>query len=396
MRIAYLDCLSGISGDMMLGALVDAGVSLAELSAAVQSLGLPGCRLAAEEVKKKGFRAVQVRVEHEHEHVHRHLHHIMALIDNSRLTDGQKALAKRIFTRLGEAEAKVHGTSIDKVHFHEVGAADSIADIVGSAVGWDLLGADRIVASPVPTGTGRIKISHGEFSVPAPATAELLRGVPLAESTIPHELTTPTGAAIITTLAESFGPLPAMTIDRIGCGAGERDLEEQANLLRLIVGNATTPDPSETDGTWVVETNLDDISGEWIGYCTSRLWEAGVLDVYATAIQMKKNRPGVKLSVLCKASQCEAVEAILFSETTTLGVRRWPVHRSVLRRQAHRVATPWGLLDGKIGWLPQGLPRFAPEFEACRRVAAEQGLPLRTVYDAAQRAFDPASVVRER
>jgi uncharacterized protein (TIGR00299 family) protein len=393
MRIAYLDCLSGISGDMMLGALVDAGVSLDDLNAAAGSLGLPGLRLTAAEVKKKGFRAVQVRVEFDQEHVHRHLHHITAMIDRGRLTDRQKDLAKRIFSRLGEAEAKVHGTAVEKVHFHEVGAADSIADIVGAAVGWDLLGVDRIVASPVPTGTGRIKIAHGEFNVPAPATAELLRGIPLAESSIACELTTPTGAAILATLAQSFGPLPAMTIERIGCGAGQRDLEEQANLLRLIVGTAVEPeDGGDAEQIWVVETNLDDISGEVIGYCTGRLWEAGVLDVYTTAIQMKKNRPGVILSVLCKSSQRETVESILFSETTTLGIRRWPVSRSVLARQPHRVETPWGPIEGKIGWLPEKTPRFTPEFEACRRVAAERGIPLRTVFEAAEKAFDPAAV----
>lgn len=389
MKLAYLDCASGISGDMTLGALVDAGVELARLNEAVQSLGLPGCRLVAQEVKKKGFRATQVTVEYEPEHKHRHLHHIVAMIDQGRLTDRQKDLARRIFNRLAEAEAKVHGTTIEKVHFHEVGAADSIADIVGAAVGWDLLGADRLIVSPVPTGTGKVKIAHGECSIPAPATAELLCGVPLAESSVPFELTTPTGAAILAVLADGYGPLPAMQIDRIGWGAGQRELENQPNVLRLFVGVAVETFPA--DEIWVLETNLDDVSGELIAYCTARLWEAGALDVYTTAIQMKKNRPGTKLTVLCQAAQVQPIEEIIFAETTSLGVRRWPASRHVLHRRPHQVQTEWGLVEGKLGWLPGRTPRFSPEYEACRRIAAERGLPLHTVYETAQRAFDPSA-----
>jgi hypothetical protein len=387
MRIAYLDCLSGISGDMTLGALVDAGVELSDLNAAVGSLGLPGCRLVAEQVKRHGFRATRVRVEYQPEHAHRHLKHILPMIEGGRLTDRQKELARRIFTRLAEAEAKVHGTTIEKVHFHEVGAADSIADVVASAVGWDLLGVERIVASPIPTGTGTVKIAHGLCSIPAPATAELLTGVPLRESSVPHELTTPTGAAIVTTLADAFGPLPAMRIRRIGYGAGQRDLAEQPNLLRLVVGEALEARAGEE--VWIVETNLDDLSGELIGYATERLWQAGALDVYTTAIQMKKSRPGVQLSVLCRAGDVEAVEAILFHETTTLGVRRWPVSRNVLARRSHCVQTQWGPIEGKLGWLGDGAPRFAPEYESCRQIAARHGVPLRTVYETAQRAYAP-------
>lgn len=387
MKLAYLDCASGISGDMTLGALVDAGVELARLNEAVQSLGLPGCRLVAQEVKKKGFRATQITVEYEPEHKHRHLHHIVAMIDQGRLTDRQKDLARRIFNRLAEAEAKVHGTTIEKVHFHEVGAADSIADIVGAAVGWDLLGADRLIVSPVPTGSGRVRIAHGECSIPAPATAELLRGVPLAESSVPFELTTPTGAAILAVLADGYGPLPAMQIDRIGWGAGQRELENQPNVLRLFVGVAV--ETFLADEIWVLETNLDDVSGELIAYCTARLWEAGALDVYTTAIQMKKNRPGTKLTVLCQAAQVQPIEEIIFAETTSLGVRRWPASRHVLHRRPHQVQTEWGPVDGKLGWLPGRTPRFSPEYEACRRIAAERGLPLHVVYETAQRAFDP-------
>lgn len=385
MKIAYLDCNSGISGDMTLGALVDAGVELAAISAGIDSLGLAGVKLVANEVKRKGFRGTHVVVEHQPEHAHRHLHHITDMIDGSQLSQRQKDLARRIFTRLGEAEAKVHGTTIRKVHFHEVGAVDSIADIVGAAIGWDLLGVDRIVCSPVPTGRGTVSIAHGLCSIPAPATAELLTGIPLAESHVQAELTTPTGAAIVATLVDDFGPVPAMKIERIGYGAGTRELPEQANLLRLFVGEAV--EALAADQAWVVETNLDDVSGEVIGYATNKLWETGALDVYTTPIQMKKNRPGITLTVLCQAAQIEKVEKILFRETGTLGVRRWPVSRHKLERKPHRVETEYGPIDGKLGWIAGQEPSFSPEFESCSRVASERGLPLKEVYEAAQKAF---------
>ena len=386
MRIAYFDCPSGISGDMTLGALVDAGVPLDRLNEAVGSLGLPGVKLVAAEVKKHGFRATQVTVAHEPEHKHRHLHHIEAMIDQGRLTPGQKDTARRIFRRLAEVEAKVHGTTVQQVHFHEVGAVNSIADIVGAAVGWDLLGAERLVVSPIPTGSGRMTIAHGECNIPAPATAELLRGIPLAACDVQAELTTPTGAAIVATLANAFGPLPAMTIETIGYGAGQRDLPQQANILRLLVGEAA--DSAETrDTVWVLETNLDDASGETIGHCIAELWNAGPLDVYTTAIQMKKNRPGVKLSILCGAEKIAALEKIVFRETGTLGIRHWPAARHVLPREIRQVTTAWGPVNGKLGRLDDGSVHFAPEYESCRRIAAEHRVPLCEVYAAAQRAF---------
>ena len=228
--------------------------------------------------------------------------------------------------------------------------------------------------------------------MPAPATAELLRGIPLAASTVEAELTTPTGAAILATLADGFGPVPAMTIEQIGYGAGQRDLAEQANVLRLLVGQSTDAEPAAgVDEIWVLDTNLDNTSGELVGYCISQLWEAGALDVYTTPIQMKKNRPGVTITVLCRAEHAGALEAILFRETTTLGVRRWAARRHVLARQAHRVETRWGPVEGKLGW-GQGVARFAPEFESCRELAARHGVPLRDVYEAAQRAFAPADL----
>jgi len=385
MKIAYLDCMSGISGDMTLGALVDAGVDLAQIQAGIDSLGLPSCKLVAEEVTRKGFRATKVLVEHEPEHAHRHLHHITDMIDGSILTDSQKDLAKRIFTALGESEAHVHGTTIRKVHFHEVGAVDSIADIVGSAIGWDLLGVDRIECSPIPTGHGFIEIAHGRVSIPAPATAELLKGIPLAASNVDKELTTPTGAAIVSTIVDQFGNLPEMQIETIGYGSGDMDFKSQANVLRLLIGEAD--DNIVSDQIWVLETNLDDTTGEVLGYCTEKLGKAGALDVYTTAIQMKKNRPGVTLHVLCYAADIAKLERIIFRETSTLGIRRWAASRHVMQRSATSVQTQWGEIQGKLATLGDGLVKFSPEYESCREISDANDIPLQDVYTAAHDAY---------
>jgi uncharacterized protein (TIGR00299 family) protein len=394
MRVAYLDCSSGISGDMTLGALVDTGIPLEPIQRGLDSLGLPTCRLVVSEVKKHGFRATHVRVEFEPEQKHRHLHHIMQLIDRSSLTPAQRERAARIFRRLAEAEAKVHGTTVEKVHFHEVGAVDSIADIVGTAIGWELLGAERLVCSPIPTGRGSVQIAHGRVGIPAPATAELLCGVPLAASDVEAELTTPTGAAIVATLADAFGGVPAMRVDRIGYGAGTRDLAEQPNVLRLFVGQSDDPvaNAAESeDPVWILETNLDDVPGEWIAHCSERLLTAGALDVYTVPIQMKKNRPGVLLVVLCRVAELLTLERIIFSETGSLGIRRWPAQRHVLPRRAQDVTTPWGPVAGKLARLADGTICFSPEYESCRQLAAAVGCPLRFIYQAAQRAFDLAA-----
>jgi uncharacterized protein (TIGR00299 family) protein len=393
MRLAYFDCLSGIAGDMTLAALIDAGADLAVIQAGVESLGLPAVKIVASEVRRKGFRGLAVEVQHEPESKHRHLHHITDMIDAGRLTPRAKETAKRIFTRLGEAEAKVHGVEIRKVHFHEVGAVDSIADIVGTAVALDLLNIERIEASPVPTGHGFIEIAHGRCSIPAPATAELLTGIPLAPSTVEAELTTPTGAAILAALAASYGPPPAMTIEKIGYGAGARDLAEQPNLLRVLIGEAAQRGSASpaiaTETLCQLETNLDDTSGELIGHCVAQLFEAGALDVYTCGIQMKKNRPGVLVSVLCQSIDADRLESILFRETTTLGVRRSIIERRKLRRQAHQVATPWGSVSGVLATLPGGDKRFSPEYESCRQIAESQSIPLGLVYEEAIRAWSP-------
>ena len=384
MRLAYFDCFSGISGDMTLGALVDAGVDPKAILSAISGLGLP-VEVSFETVRRGGFRATYAKVVAQPEHVHRHLHHIVAMIDKAPITARQADLAKRIFQKIGEVEAAAHGIDIKKVHFHEVGAIDSIVDIVGAAVGLDLLGVDRFEASPVPPGRGSVMAAHGRMPLPAPATASLLKGIPLAESTGDFEQTTPTGAAILATVCEGFGPVPAMTIESIGLGAGTKDPEGVANILRLFVGtSAKTPGG---DRITVLETNLDDLPGEVVGFTTTQLLAAGALDAFVTSIQMKKNRPGVMISVLCDESKVAVMEEILFRETTTLGVRRYQVSRHKLNRKPAEVSTIFGAIKGKLGWLDGRPPQFSPEYEDCARVATEQSVPLRDVYKAAQLAY---------
>ena len=400
-RIAFFDCMSGISGDMTLGALVDAGVKFDDLQRVIQSLGIEGLHLESEQVKRYGFRATKIHVRHQPEHAHRHLHHVHEIIDRGDMTDSQRSLAKAIFQRLAEAEAKVHGSTLEKVHFHEVGAVDSIADIIGSAVGLDLLGVDRFECSPVPTGNGTITIAHGDVNVPAPATAELLRGVPIRASEIDAELTTPTGAAILATVVKRFGHVPTMTIEQIGYGAGDMDFKRQANVLRLLIGTTSVPIgggpdadlgksdevPTSTDAVWMVESNLDDCNPEWIGHCLERVFESGALDAFSSSIQMKKGRPGVKLSVLVEDRYLAQVEQTLFTDTTTIGVRKWMVSRTKLERESRQVDTKFGKVAGKLVKRPGGVTSFAPEYESCRALAETHKIPLSVIYEAAQFAF---------
>lgn len=386
MRIAYLDCSTGISGDMTVAALIDAGVNPQSLRAAIDSLGLPGVKITTHSVMRCAFRAVHLTVEHPEQHAHRHLADIVKLIDGAgAVTPRQKEIARKIFGEIAAAEARVHGTTIDKIHFHEVGAIDSIVDIVAAAVGFDLLGVDEIVASPVPTGRGQVSIAHGVCAVPTPGTAELLVGIPLVDVPVNAELTTPTGAAILKTLVTRFGPLPAMTIDRVGYGAGTKDFSDRANVLRLIVGEASAAPP--TDQVFVLETNLDDVSGEIIGYTKQKLLAAGALDVFSSAIQMKKDRPATLLSVICRLEDRERLESILFAETATFGVRRHVVERSKRHRTACAVETPWGEVTGKLGGIEANVV-FTPEFDACARLASQYAVPLRDVYRAVDFAFE--------
>jgi pyridinium-3,5-bisthiocarboxylic acid mononucleotide nickel chelatase len=367
-RVAHFDCFSGASGDMILGALIDAGVDADAIRAGLDSLGLP-VKLTVDRVKRGGITATYAKVEAPHEHTHRHLHHIEAIIDKGQLSDRQKDLAKGFFRRLAEAEAQVHGTTVQKVHFHEVGALDSIADFVGAAIGLDLLGAERITSRSVPPGSGTIQCDHGLMPVPAPATALLLRGVPLASSTIDTELTTPTGAAILTSVVTEWTDSPALTVERIGHGAGTKDFKTQPNVLRLLVGTAANP--AEADTVWLLETNLDDVSGEVIGYTTEQLLAAGALDVWTTAIQMKKQRPGVVLSVLAQDNKRCELEAIMFRETGTLGVRRCRLSRTKQPRPEATAETPWG---------PVRLKACKPEYDDCARIARAHNIPLREIY----------------
>ena len=387
MRIAHFDCFSGISGDMTLGALIDAGVDADAVRAGVDSLGLP-ITLEIAKIRKGGFAATEVRVEAPEEHVHRHLPDVEEILGRGRLTDRQRDLALRIFRRLAEAEAAVHGMPLEKVHFHEVGALDSIADIAGAAVGLDLLGVERFTSRSVPTGHGMVQCAHGLMPIPAPGTAELLKGAPLAPSSLKAELTTPTGAAILMSVVSEWVEQPVMTVERIGHGAGRREFVEQPNLLRLFVGTAAgSPAAEESDRIWVLETNLDDVPAEVIGYCFEQLFAAGALDVFSTPIQMKKNRPGVLLSVLAAEAALPALEAILFRETETFGVRRYPVQRSKLRREARTVQTPWGPIRGKRGWREGGPEVFTPEYEDCARAARQHGVALHEVYATVRRAY---------
>jgi uncharacterized protein (TIGR00299 family) protein len=383
-RVAHFDCFSGISGDMTLGALIDAGVDANVIREGLESLQLP-LRLEVDKVRKGGFAATQVRVEVPEESTHRFLPDVEAILQRGGLTERQRDLALRIFRRLAEAEATVHGMPLEKVHFHEVGALDSIADIAGVAIGLDLLGAERITSRSVPTGSGTVKCAHGLMPIPAPGTAELLKGVPLAASAIKAELTTPTGAAILTTVVQEWVDQPVMTVERIGHGAGHRIFPEQPNLLRLFVG--TVDVPAESDRVWVLETNLDDLPAEVIGYCYDLLLSSGGLDVFSTPIFMKKNRPGVMLSVLAPEAALPALEAILFRETATLGIRRYPVSRHKLQRKPHTVQTPWGPVRGKLAWLEGKPPSFSPEYDDCSSIAREHGVALREVYAAAERAY---------
>ena len=384
-RLAHFDCFSGISGDMTLAALFDIGVPVEPVRAGLASLGLP-ITLEIEKVRKGGFAATFVRVNAADDKTHRHLHHVEEIIARAALTDRQRQLAKKIFRRVAEAEAAVHGIPLEKVHFHEVGALDSIADIVGAAIGLDLLGVQRFTSSPVAPGSGTVQCAHGLMPVPAPGTAELLKGVPLRTSPVQSELTTPTGAAILTSVVEQWIDQPAMTIERIGHGAGQKNFIEQPNLLRIFVGTAPTSSVlvgADTDQIWVLETNLDDVSGEVIGYTHELLFAAGALDVFTMPISMKKNRPGVLLTVLATDAHVAAVEEILFRELVTFGIRRYPVQRDKLHRRPHTVDTPWGPVHGKLGWLEGRAPIFTPEYDDCARLAKGHGISLQAVTAAA-------------
>lgn len=372
---------------MTLAALIDSGASLSDIQQSIDSMAL-GAKLSVSQVRKRGFRALKLHIVALLDPVHRDLEQILACITGAKLSPGARRIAVRIFERLAKAESSVHGVSIDQVHFHEVGAIDSIVDIVGCAVAWDQLGIEQAVASPVPTGCGFVQIAHGRVSVPAPATAQLLKGIPLAKCNLPFELTTPTGAAILAELIGSFGPLPSMQIESIGAGAGTMDLEDRPNLLRIFIGSSPQDSTSvgiSSDTVVELETNLDDITGEQIGFAIEQLWSAGALDVFTTGIQMKKNRPGTLLSVLASPDQASRIEQVLFQHTGTLGIRKTLKQRSILRRRHIQVDTPWGKVDCKMVIHPDGSFGFSPEYESCKKIALKHSLKLSEVI----RAIEP-------
>ncbi len=385
MRIAYFDCFSGASGDMILGALLDAGLPLAALRRELAKLRLHGFRLKTRRVTRGGLAGTKLDVVCDaHDHEHRRLSHILRILSRSGLSARVKRDASGVFRRLAEAEAKVHGTSIEEIHFHEVGAVDAIVDVVGACVALEKLGVERVVASPLPTGTGFVDCAHGRLPVPAPATAELLTGFPVAASDVEAELTTPTGAAILTTLADSFGPRPAMTPARVGLGAGSREIPRTPNLLRVFIGESVPR--AGSDRVRILETNLDDLSPQVFETVMEKLFAAGALDAWTEPIQMKKGRPAVKLCVLAPDALRATVEEILFRETTTFGVRSTEVERSTLAREFARVTTAFGDLTVKLGLLAGRVVTVAPEYEDVKRAAAAHGVPLRAVMDEAREA----------
>ncbi|MCW5977088.1 MAG: nickel pincer cofactor biosynthesis protein LarC [Bryobacteraceae bacterium] len=372
MRICYLDAFSGISGDMTVGALADAGADSEALLAGLQSLET-GATFRFEKTKRRGVAATKFHVEGGETRRHRHLSHILTMIRRAALPDRVKGNAEAVFTRLGEAEAAVHGVPIEKVHFHEVGAVDSIADIVGACLGFDLVGAEAIQSSPLNVGSGTVLTEHGVLPVPAPATAALLRGKPIYSRGPEKELTTPTGAALAATLAESFGALPPMRITASGYGAGGQDFTEQANVLRVIVGEASGAEEATT--VTVIEANIDDSTPEVLGYALDRLMEAGALDASLSPLIMKKNRPGTLLRAIANTERREEVAQVVFEETSTLGVRMYQAERRVLARRFVEVETAYGKIRIKVS----DAGNFAPEYEDCRKAALASGVPLQRV-----------------
>ena len=432
MKIAYFDCFSGISGDMTLGALVDVGVPPEILTDGLATLKLEAeFSLRFEKSVKHGITGTRAIVEvhpahtsshaeeahehththtHEHTHTHthghshhhehgpsRHLSDIFKLLDDSNLNAEIRDTAKRVFDRLAEAEAKVHNTTKDKVHLHEVSGIDSIVDIVGSVIGLTHLDVDAVYASPLSLGRGFVRCAHGLMPVPVPGTMELLKGVPIHQTDIPKELVTPTGAALITTLSQEFGVMPQMRLDRVGYGAGTRDLEQRPNLLRLCLGEKTsdtevktTHHHAETDNVDIIETNVDDMSPEITGYVTAQLFEYGALDVFLTPTFMKKGRPATQITVLCPTAHRDKLIELLLTETTTFGVRLSSADRIKLRRDFVQVETQWGTIQAKCGYLNGTLIKTVPEYEDCKRLAEENKVPLRQVYTEALSNLDSA------
>lgn len=393
MRCGHFDCFSGAAGDMIVGALIDAGCPLESLQETVRRLTLPGVSLTAEKVRRHGLAATwaRVRVEPASQKAQRYLPEILRIIDAAGLEPQVTENAQAVFRRLAEAEAKVHAIAVEEVHFHEVGAADAIVDIVCACAGVAALGLERITCSPIPTGSGTVSCEHGVLPVPAPTTAELLRGYPIRGCDEVGELTTPTGTALLTTLADEFGPLPEMTVVSVGCGAGAREGETRPNLLRLFIGEAAAPDAADHDTVTILETQVDDATGQSLGYACERLLEAGALDAYIVPIIMKKGRPGQLLTVLCRPNHADALEAHVLAETGTLGLRRHEARRSKLTRRNVAVETRFGTIRVKLGQRGGKVVRAWPEYDDCATAAREAGVPLQEVQQEALRVWANAA-----
>jgi hypothetical protein len=392
MKTLYFDCFAGASGDMILGALVAAGVDPEAFKQQLSLLGVTGYTIDFETVDRSGISATYARVQTPHEHAHRHLSDILKIIYGSRLSDSIKDRAAKIFARLAEAEARVHNEPVEQVHFHEVGAVDAIIDVVGAAIGFELLGIERFVASPLHVGSGTVDMDHGRYPVPPPAVAELLKGVPFYSTDIVGELVTPTGAAIITTVCAGYGPIPQLKLERAGYGAGTREYNKFPNALRVLVGEEESSLTAKSmksadERLWMIETNMDDISPQILGHVMERAFDLGALDCYFTSVQMKKNRPGVLLTILCREEQRATLSELLFSETTTLGIRAYEVERRALERRIVTVETQYGPIDVKVAQLNGHIIKEMPEYEQCRQAAREANVPLRIVEEAARNAF---------
>ncbi|MDQ5844735.1 MAG: nickel pincer cofactor biosynthesis protein LarC [Acidobacteriota bacterium] len=389
MKTLYFDCFAGASGDMILGAMVGAGVDPQQLKDQIALLGVHGYEIDFETVNRSGISATYARVKTDHEHAHRHLSDILKIIYDSRLADSVKHRAAEIFSRLGEAESKVHNLPIEKIHFHEVGALDSIIDVVGAAICFELLGIERFVSSALHVGSGTVEMDHGRFPVPPPAVAELLKDVPFYSTDVTGELLTPTGAAIIKTVCHAYGPLPEMKLTSTGYGAGTRDYEKFPNVLRVMIGE-TEANATVEQRLLVLETNIDDMSPQLFGHVMERAFDLGALDCYVTPIQMKKSRPSILLTLLCRPDEREKFMQLLFTETTTLGIRSYEVDRHALERETVKVETQYGPVNVKVARLGDSIVNVMPEYDDCRRAAREANVPLRVVQEAARAAFKEA------
>ncbi len=380
MQICYLDAFSGLSGDMLVGALADAGADTDVLSSALRSID-PHADISFEKTRRREIGATKFRVSVSKSPRHRNLTGILQMIESAALPDAVKQTSTQVFQKLAEAESAIHQRPLERVHFHEVGAVDSIADIVGTCLGFHLLGIQRIVCSPVNLGSGTVKTEHGLLPVPAPATAALLNGKPVYARGPELELTTPTGAAVVAALADDFGTMPAMTIGRIGYGAGDHDFRAHANVLRVVLGESTAA--TESTSVAVIEANIDDSTPQVLAYTVERLMSAGALDASLQSIEMKKGRPGSLLRVIATPEMRDAMADIVFAETSTLGLRIYLAERRVQPRHFEDVDTEFGTVKMKVS----NDRSFAPEYEDCRRLATEKHVPLRQVLAAAQQAY---------